>query len=469
MCNFYAKLTFCLAFDTMSTIYTINLKRLFIFLFLVNLFIPLNVKAQSSKKKILLLEIRDEINPGMSRAVEMALAEATKIKADYVLVDMDTYGGLVSDADKIRKLFLQFPTPIFVFINNNAASAGALISIACDSIYMAPGASIGASTVVDQEGKAVSDKYQSYMRSTFRSTAEANGRNPDIAAAMVGQNIAGDSIYKEGKVLTLSTSEAIKVNYCDGQVNSIKEVLAKNNITNYEIQKFELSTLHKIEAFFLNPVLRSILILLILAGIYFEMQSPGIGFAIVVSIVAAILYFVPSYLHGFAQSWEILVFIFGIVLIVLEIFVIPGFGVAGISGIALTLAGLVLVMLQNDFFDFSMVSTSSIVEALTVMIIGIVGGVVVLIIGGKKILESKAFRRLTLQDTLDTKEGYTSSFLKESMIGKTGTAYTVLRPSGKVLIEEQVYDAFSRNEFIEQGTEVIVVEESTTSLKVKKV
>jgi membrane-bound serine protease (ClpP class) len=452
----------------MSTIYTINLKRLFLFLLFVNLIFPVIVSAQGQKKKVLVMEIRDQIDPSMSRTVELALNQATDIKADYVIVDMDTYGGLVSDADKIRKLFLQYPKPVFVFINNNAASAGALISIACDSIYMAPGASIGASTVVDQEGKAVSDKYQSYMRSTMRSTAEANGRNPDIAAAMVGQNIAGDSLYKEGKVLTLSTSEALKVNYCDGQVSSIAEILKLNGITNYEIQKFELSTLNKVESFFLNPALRSILILLILAGIYFEMQSPGIGFPIVVSIVAAILYFVPSYLHGFAQSWEILVFVVGIVLIILEIFVIPGFGVAGITGIILSLAGLVLVMLENDFFDFSMVSTASLVEALTVMLIGTVGGVVVLIFGGKKILESKSFKRLTLQDTLDSKQGYTSSFFKEPMIGKTGTAYTVLRPSGKVIIDDQIYDAFSRNEFIEQGTSIIVVEENTTSLKVKK-
>src|SRR5690606_21942023 len=194
--------------------------------------------------------------------------------------------------------------------------------------------------------KAVSDKYQSYMKAKMRATAEASGRDPEIAVAMVGVNVSGDSLYREGQVLTLSTSEAMKVDYCEGQVASIEEVLALNGITSYELIRFELSSVNKVEAFFLNPYLRSVLILLILAGIYFEMQSPGIGFPIVVSISAALLYFIPSYLHGLAQSWEILLFLIGIVLIVLEIFVIPGFGVAGIAGIILSLAGLVLVMLD---------------------------------------------------------------------------------------------------------------------------
>jgi len=416
----------------------------------------------------MVIEIKDEIDARMSRYVELGLEEAKKQKSDLVLIDMNTYGGAVHDADKIRTWLIEFPKPVFVFINDNAASAGSLISIACDSIYMSPSATIGASTVVDQEGKAVSDKYQSYMRSKMRATAEANGRNPKIAEAFVGVNESKDSIYREGKVLTLSTSEAIKVNYCDGEVKSIEEILKLNGIDNYTITRFELSPLEKIEAFFLNPYLRSILILLILAGIYFEMQHPGIGFPLVTAIVAAILYFVPSYLHGFAQNWEILIFLVGLILLILEIFVIPGFGIAGIAGIVLTLSGLLLVMLDNDFFDFSMVSTATLIEALTVMLIGVFGGVIFLIFATRKLLESKAFKKLTLQTELTNEAGYTSTFFKEPMVGKTGTAFTVLRPSGKILVGDEIYDAYSRNEFIEKGTEVIVIEESTTSLKVKK-
>jgi membrane-bound serine protease (ClpP class) len=226
--------------------------------------------------------------------------------------------------------------------------------------------------------------------------------------------------------------------------------------------------INKIESIFLNPYLRSILILIILAGIYFELQTPGVGFPLLAAAVAALLYFVPSYLHGFAQNWEILIFLLGLGLVVLEIFVIPGFGMAGISGIILIVGGLLLVMLQNDLFDFSLVSFSSFMEAIAVLLIGIFGGAILLFASAGRIINSKAFKKITLQDRLDTKEGYTSTFFTEPMVGKTGVAYTVLRPSGKVMIDDVIYDAFSRNDFIEKGDEIIVIEESTTSLKVKK-
>ncbi|MBX9851604.1 MAG: nodulation protein NfeD [Cytophagaceae bacterium] len=444
----------------------IKLKYLLIFIAFSGTFFCPDAKAQN-KQKVFVLQVRDMIDYRMSRYVELGLEEAKKSGATYVLIDMDTYGGVVHDADKIRMAILQFPKPVLVFINTNAASAGALISIACDSIYMSDGATIGASTVVDQEGKAVSDKYQSYMRSKMRATAEANKRDTAIAAAMVGVNVGNDTIYREGKVLTLSTAEAIRLDFCDGKANSIQEVLQKNNISNYELVKYKLSFLHEVELFFLNPFLRILLIILILAGLYFEMKAPGLGLPIIVSIVSALLYFVPSYLHGFAQYWEILLFLFGVALVILEIFVLPG-GIAGIVGALCAVAGLTLVMLNNDYFDFSMVSTDSLVQALLVLFVAMVGGTMLFFIGASKLLDYKSFRKLTLQDKLESKDGYTSSFLKESMLGKTGTAYTVLRPSGKVMINEVLYDAYSRNEFIEQGSEVIVIEESTTSLKVKK-
>lgn len=427
------------------------------------LLISIHLYTNAQDKKIMLLEIKDEINPTMSRYVQLGLDEANKQKADLVIVELDTYGGAVHDADKIRTLIIEYKKPVYAFINDNAASAGSLISIACDSIYMSPGASIGASTVVDQDGKSVSDKFQSYMKSKMRSTAEANGRDPKIAEAFVG-----DSIAKDSKVLTLSTKEAIKLNYCDGEVNTVDEILKLNHISNYKIITYEMSWLDKFESYFLNPYVRSILILLILAGIYFEMQHPGIGFPLLVSIVASLLYFVPSYLHGFAQYWEIALFVLGIILLLLEIFVIPGFGIAGIAGIVLTLSGLLLVMLDNNLFDFSMVGIKELAEALTVLFVGIVGGVIFLIIGGRQFLKSNAFKKLTLQEELKTSDGYTSNFLKNSMIGKVGKAHTVLRPSGKIMVDGELYDAFSRNEFIEEGSEIVVIDESTNSLKVKR-
>ena len=134
---------------------------------------------------------------------------------------MDTYGGALTDADEIRTAILNYERPIYAFINKDAASAGALISIACDSIFMSTGSSIGAATVVTGEGEAAPDKYQSYMRSIMRSTAEAKGRNPEIAEAMVDEEIRLDSLIKDGKVLTFSVSEAIEYGFCEAEVEGI--------------------------------------------------------------------------------------------------------------------------------------------------------------------------------------------------------------------------------------------------------
>lgn len=442
------------------------------FYFLLVCLLPSNSSFGQTKEKlykVFVLTVRAEIDPSSSRYLELGLEEAKEHAADIIIIDLDTYGGALNSADEMRKMLLDCEIPIWVFINKNAASAGALISIASDSIYMAPGANIGAATVVTQDGTPAPDKFQSYMRSLMRSTAQANGRDPKIAERMVGQAVGSDSAIV-GNVLSFTTEEALANNYAEAKVLSIQEILKINGITNFTIQKFELSFLEKIISLFLNPYLRSILILLILGGIYFELQSPGIGFPLLVSVIAAILYFVPSYLNGLAANWEILIFILGIGLIALEIFVIPGFGVAGIAGILLTFGALILVMLNNDFLDFSNVEASAFSEAIVVLIVALAGAIILFAFGWPKLLESKYMNHIALKESFDSSKGYNPNmFDKATLIGKHGVAHTVLRPSGKVTIDDIVYDAYSQGEFIERGMEVIVIDCTTTSLKVKPV
>ncbi len=193
---------------------------------LLMILLALGAQAQENKKtKVLHLKIQDNIDPRTNRYSELGLEKALELDVDLVIIELDTYGGALTDADEIRTRILNFEKPIYAFINKDAASAGALISIACDSIYMAKGSSIGAATVVTQDGEAAPDKYQSYMRSIMRSTAEATGRNPTIAEAMVDEDINLDSIATEGKVLTFSVSEAMKYDFCEAQVESIEEIL----------------------------------------------------------------------------------------------------------------------------------------------------------------------------------------------------------------------------------------------------
>ena len=428
-----------------------------------------NTMALCQKKQVMVMEIKATIDPAMKRYVEVAFENAKNVEADVVIIEMDTYGGVLTDAKEIVDVVMKFPKPVWVFINSDAASAGALISIACDSIYMSPGATIGAATVVDGSGVKAPDKYQSYMRSIMRSTAEENHRNPRIAEGMLDETIEIDSISPAGQVITFTTDEAIKYGFCEGKVKSIEEILSRNGITEYEIVPFELSAAEKVVSFFLNPFVSGLLILLIIGGLYFELQTPGVGFPGLAAAVALVLYLVPYYLTGLAENWEIIAFFVGLALIALEIFVIPGFGVAGITGIGLTVVSLVLIMVNNDAFNFDFVPSENLFAALLATLTGLLGGIILLFVGGSRIADSKFFRKVALTTTQKRTQGYTSSFFTDQMKGKTGTAHTVLRPGGKILIEGKIYDAYTQGDYINKGESIEVIGEETTSLRVKKI
>lgn len=419
---------------------------------------------------IYVFEIREQIAEPVWRKTKMAMEEASNVNADHIIINMNTYGGQVNSADSIRSAILRSKIPVSVFINNNAASAGALISIACDNIFMLPGANIGAATVVNQSGEKMPDKYQSYMRSTMRSTAEASGRDPKIAEAMVDERVVIEGIIEEGKVLTFTTEEAMANGYCEGKATSVSDVLQNLGIQDYEIIKQRLTATDKIIGFLVSPVISGILIMLIIGGIYFELQSPGLGFPSAAAVVAALLYFAPLYLEGLAANWEILLFIGGVVLVAIEIFALPGFGVPGISGILLIITGLTLSMVDNFGFKFTVGQLDTIAKAfftvVTAMLFSLIGSFYL----GKKMFTSTAFGHLALDSVQDRAEGYTSEDEGYSkVIGETGIANTVLRPAGKVEIGDEIYDAYAEAGFIERGSKVKVTGYTNTQLKVRKI
>jgi membrane-bound serine protease (ClpP class) len=285
---------------------------------------------------------------------------------------------------------------------------------------------------------------------------------------MVDEDIQVDSISQEGKVITFSTIEAIENGFCEAELNSIEEILKRNNIENYKVERYELSSTENIISLFLNPVVSSILILLIIGGLYFELQTPGIGFPIMASIVALILYLTPYYLNGLAENWEIFLFLIGMIFIVIEVFVIPGFGVAGIFGLALTIGSLMLLMLNNDVFDFTFVVSKDILNASGSILIAVLGFGLLLFFGGIKFTESQVFKRVMLEDTQDLDKGYISRKYSDKLIGKSGKAMTILRPSGKITISDKIYDATTSGEYIEKKSKIIVLSNEGSTLKVKK-
>lgn len=447
-----------------------TLTRNILTVFCAVLCILMGKPAFAQGKKVYKYNIHDEIGPAMSRLTESAIKEAEAQKADYILIDMDTYGGLVDDADKIRTALLKTKIPTVVFIRNNAASAGALISIACDSIYMTPGSTIGAASVVNEQGELMPEKYQSYMRKKMRATAEETGRRPEIAEGMTDENMVVDSIKEAGKIITFSVDEAIKYGYCNGKVGKPEDILPLLKSGPYTITEHDSTFAESISLFLVNPAVSGILLLIIFAGIYFEFKAPGTILPIAVSLTAALIYFMPLYLEGLAANWEILLFAVGLILILLEIFVIPGFGVAGITGIVFTIMGLTLALVRNINFDFTFVPKGSFAMSFLMVTVAMAAPLLFLIAFGQKIFSSSTFKSMSVEAELSREAGFSvNTFNPANLVGSLATSVTDLRPAGKVQIESERYDVVTDGEFIAKGTQVKVVRIQGTYLVVERV
>ncbi|MDR0681012.1 MAG: nodulation protein NfeD [Dysgonamonadaceae bacterium] len=437
-------------------------------------FFVFNLAAQTDRQQAIIykININSEINTTSRIYLANGLKEADAMDANAVLLHLNTYGGTLVDADSMRTAILYNRIPVHVFIDNNAASAGALLSIACKGIYMRPGASIGAATVVNgANGEQAPDKYQSYMRSIIRATAEAHGkdtiivgrdttfkwiRDPNIAEAMVDDRIYIPNVVDSGKTLTLTAQEALRFGFCDGIADSDKEVISKYlGYNEYKIAEYKPSFYDKLKGFLTNPGFQAVLIMLIIAGIYFELQSPGIGFPSIAAVTAAILYFTPLYLDGLVQNWELIVFIIGIILVLMEIFIIPGFGIAGIGGIVLIGTGLTFALLNNDYFSFKTVEMPDVSRSVLTVLSGMLLSFIISLWLSSRIGEKGLFRKVALVADLENSESVdTNNF---NLVGQKGKAMTDLRPSGKIYIRNEIYDAISNNGFIENGVEVVVV------------
>ncbi len=434
--------------------------------------LPVSALPDSSDAplKVYKFDIKEQIAPPVWRTTQKAFEAAYEAEADLMVIHMNTYGGLVDAADSIRTKILGSRIPVYVLIDNNAASAGALISIACDSIYMVEGANIGAATVVNQTGEVVPDKFQSYMRSMMRSTAEANGRDPDIAQAMVDPSIIIPGVSDSGKVLTFTTSEAIKFGFAEGKAESIEDVMKLAGHESYEIIEHTLSPMDKVINFLIHPAVSGILIMVIIGGLYFELQTPGVGFPLGASVLAALLYFAPLYLEGLATHWEVIVFVLGVILLLIEIFAIPGFGVTGILGLLMIIGGLTFAMVESIGDNPLDVNLMPLTKAFFTVIIAVFLSLGLSIYLSQRLFTTTTFGHLALDTIQNKNEGFTSANkIYSSMIGKKGTAYTMLRPSGKVMIDDEIYDATALSSFIDSESPVEVVSYQTGQLFVRKV
>ncbi len=449
------------------------------FLLILILFIAPNLFG---KDIVYQFNINSEISSSTWLYTQKAIKQAEENNSSLFIIELNTYGGEVIYADSIRTAILNCQIPTIAYIYNNAASAGALISLACDKIYMVSSATMGATTVVNgANGEKTPDKYQSYMRATMRATAESHGkdsttgkwhRDPIIAEAMVDENNSVDS----GRILTLTANEAIQHNYCEGIVSNISDILKLEGIdpSSTTITVYEPSGIDKIKGSLLGTALRSILIMLIFGGIFYELKTPGIGFPLAIAVIAALLYFAPLYLDGLAAHWEIIIFFIGIILIVLELFLFPGFGICGISGIILVIVGLTLSLISNDItfnfntFEFSNINSNSIGHAAATVLFGIIGSVILMFFISSRIGAGGIFSRLSLQKEQTIEDGYISvSTYDDNLIGQHVTTISDLRPSGKIEFNGKRYDAISLNGYIEKNNTAKIVKTENGNLYVE--
>jgi membrane-bound serine protease (ClpP class) len=425
--------------------------------------------AQPAVPVVYVAPIEGIIDLGLAPFVERVLAEATEAKASAVVLEINTFGGRVDAAVLIRDALLRARVRTVAFINKRAISAGALISLAAETIVMAEGGTIGAATPVQMgapgdASKPVDEKSVSYMRKEFRATAESRKRPPLVAEAMVDPDVVIAGVIAKGKLLTLTTTEALKLGVADVRADSLEAVLKHLKLPGAEVRRPTVNWAEQLVRFFTHPVLSSVLMTVGILGIIVELRTPGFGVPGVLGLTSLGLFFWGHWLVRLAGWEEILLVTLGLILLALEIFVIPGFGVAGVLGILALGGGLAL----------SLVGAGA-TGALVLYAIGRVALSLLLAIGLSLILLRflpylPYGRSLVLDTGLDARTGYASAPESDlRWVGKKGTAATPLRPAGIADLQGNRVDVVSQGEYIEAEAPIVVVRVDGNRIVVRQV
>jgi len=397
-----------------------------------------------------LVKIEGMIDNGVAFYVDRSIKSAEETGSDLIIFEINTLGGRVDSAIKIKDMIINSELKTVAYINKRAISAGALISLSCNNIVMADGSSIGAATVVDQEGEKQSEKAQSYFRSEIASTAERMGRDKNIARAMVDEDIEIEGVVEKGKLLSLTSNEAFELGFCDTVVSNNDQLYSYLGIESGNVTHAAITFAERIVRFLTNPIISSLLMTLAFLGLIFEVRTAGWGVGGTVGLIALTLFFGSHYVIDLLGNIEIILFLAGAILILLEVLVIPGFGFAGISGILAILASFFFTLLGsnpsgNDLINAGAVLSSSFI--LTVI------GVYLM---AKYLPESKFLDFIIVRDRQRRGSGVKSSEYFTDLVGKSGTASTDLRLSGKISIEGKTFQAQSANSYIDSGEKVKV-------------
>ncbi|WP_419164274.1 NfeD family protein [Candidatus Palauibacter sp.] len=402
------------------------------------------------------------IELGVAPFVARALSEATAAGASAVILELDTPGGRVDAAWKIIDDLRDAEVPVYAYVNRRALSAGAMIALAADRIYMRPGSTIGAATPVTGDGEKASEKMVSAMRSEFRALAQERGLDPRIAEAMVDESVEVPGVSEAGKLLTLTTEEATAIELADGEVRDLLELLEVAGLPAAPVREIEPNWAEAIVRFLTNPAVAPLLLSLGFLGLLVEIRTPSFGIAGAIGLSALAAFFGAHHLVHLAGLEEIILFGAGVVLIALEVFVIPGFGIAGVLGTGAMAAGAVLGMV-GQVPTFDQVFNAAGLVALSIILVGVTAWALV-----RHLPRSRRLSGLFLRDSTSRETGYLSAAPREDLVGRVGVTTTDLRPTGVAIVNDERIHVVTEGPWIEARTPIRVLEVASGRILVRR-
>lgn len=426
-----------------------KLSSLLIFL-LILIFAFSNLVFAENSDLVYIIPLKEEITKASERYVEISVEEAEKVGANQIIIELDTYGGLVDSAEKIKNYLLGTDIPTTCFINSKAESAGVLIAISCDEIFMSPQGTIGSAETIPNNEKVLS-----MWKSMLRNVSQIQGRDPKIIEAMADVDTLVEGLSEKGKLLNLTALEAEENKISDGTKANLEEVIKEVASKNYESHIVKEDWATKIAKIFSQQWISSLLLILGFVGLIVEFFVPGFGLPGIIGGLSLFLFFGANLLVGNASWLSLMFFIVGTIFIVIEIFV-PGFGFPGIAGTILTIFGLATSM-------------QTLQQAFTAILLALILGAIALAIIFKYGLNSRTFKSITLYKSI---RGNSNIEIKEKnlvKIGDKGKAITKMRPYGFVELESGKFDATAESSFINQEALVEVIDIKGNTIIVKEI
>ena len=407
------------------------------------------VAAQTSV--VYRIPVTGTVENGLAPYVARSLGEAERAGAAAAYLDIDTPGGRVDAAERISDAVRRARVPVYAFVNPRAFSAGALIAISAKEIYMRPGAVMGAATPVDGEGRRAPEKMVSALRAEFRAVAEERGLDPRVAEAMVDESIEIPGLVTEGQLLTLTSGEARKAGYSRGDVGDEAALLQAIGLPGARVITVEPNWAEQVVRFLTNPLVSPLLLSLGLLGLVLEIKSGAFGLGGLVSLASLGLFFGSNFLLGLAGWEEVLLLGLGLLALGVEVFVLPGFGVAGVLGLAALAGAIVLAMMG------AAPTTGDVTQALAILGASLVITAAVVYAWLRHIPNSERWGGLFLRGGMAQSEGYISAPQRADLVGQEGVAVTDLRPAGTAAFAGERMDVVTEGEFITQGSAVRVL------------